>query len=104
MDGRQAVDGADGRRTVAIYDTTLRDGCQGSGVSLTTEDKLKIARALDRLGVAYIEGGWPASNPKDTEFFARVKDLDLRRAKMAAFGSTRRAGVAWSYPWYGPVS
>jgi 2-isopropylmalate synthase len=78
---------------VFIYDTTLRDGTQGEGVSLSVDDKLKIAKKLDQLGVHYIEGGWPGSNPKDMEFFQRAKELDLKHAKIAAFGSTRRFGV-----------
>ena len=77
---------------VDIYDTTLRDGSQLEGISLTVEDKLKIARQLDLLGVAYIEGGWPGANPKDEEFFARAREeLELTTSKMVAFGSTRRA-------------
>ena len=77
---------------VEIYDTTLRDGSQLEGISLTVEDKLKIARQLDLLGVTYIEGGWPGANPKDIEFFDRARsELDLRSAQMVAFGSTRRA-------------
>ncbi len=77
---------------VEIYDTTLRDGSQLEGISLTVEDKLKIARQLDRLGVTYIEGGWPGANPKDIEFFERARnELDLQNSKMVAFGSTRRA-------------
>ena len=77
---------------VDIYDTTLRDGSQLEGISLTVEDKLKIARQLDRLGVAYIEGGWPGANPKDIEFFQRAStELDLQQSTMVAFGSTRRA-------------
>ena len=77
---------------VEIYDTTLRDGSQLEGISLTVEDKLKIARQLDRLGVAYIEGGWPGANPKDIEFFERARnELELKNSKMVAFGSTRRA-------------
>ncbi|MGG2201217.1 MULTISPECIES: citramalate synthase [Paenibacillus] len=76
--------------TVKIFDTTLRDGTQGEGVSLSVEDKLKIAQRLDALGVTYIEGGWPGSNNKDIEFFIRVKDLKLKHAKVTAFGSTRR--------------
>ena len=77
---------------VEIYDTTLRDGSQLEGISLTVEDKIKIARQLDRLGVTYIEGGWPGANPKDIEFFARAKDeLELSTSTMVAFGSTRRA-------------
>jgi len=77
---------------VEIYDTTLRDGSQLEGISLTVEDKIKIAGQLDRLGVTYIEGGWPGANPKDIEFFTRAKsELELSTAKMVAFGSTRRA-------------
>jgi 2-isopropylmalate synthase len=76
-----------------VYDTTLRDGAQQEGLNLSVADKLNIARQLDLLGVGYIEGGWPGANPKDTEFFRRaVQELDLRHAKLAAFGSTRRAG------------
>jgi 2-isopropylmalate synthase len=78
---------------IVIYDTTLRDGCQGSGVSLTTEDKLKVARALDWLGVPYIEGGWPGSNPKDIAFFERARRERWEHARIVAFGSTRRAGA-----------
>ena len=78
-----------------VYDTTLRDGAQQEGLSLSVEDKLTIARHLDDLGVGFIEGGWPGANPKDTEFFRRAADeLDLRHASLAAFGATRRAGVA----------
>ena len=72
-----------------IYDTTLRDGTQGEGISLSCNDKLKIAQKLDDLGVHYIEGGWPGSNPKDAEFFARQHELHLKTAKITAFGSTR---------------
>ncbi|MDO8615959.1 MAG: citramalate synthase [Dehalococcoidia bacterium] len=79
-------------RRIELYDTTLRDGTQMEGISLSVEDKLKIARRLDELGVHYIEGGWPGSNPKDAEFFARAGELKLRNAQLAAFGSTRRAG------------
>ena len=79
--------------TLRLYDTTLRDGTQREGLSLSVEDKLKIARALDRLGVSYIEGGWPGSNPKDAEFFRRIREAPLERASIAAFGSTRRAGT-----------
>ncbi|HJV44901.1 MAG TPA: citramalate synthase [Bacillota bacterium] len=78
---------------VLIYDTTLRDGTQGEGISLSVEDKLKIAVRLDQFGVHYIEGGWPGSNPKDMEFFLRVKELKLNHAKITAFGSTRRQGI-----------
>lgn len=77
-------------RTIAIYDTTLRDGAQGEGISFSVEDKVKIARRLDAFGIDYIEGGWPGSNPKDIDFFARMKSVGLTHAKLAAFGSTRR--------------
>jgi 2-isopropylmalate synthase len=78
-----------------VYDTTLRDGAQQEGLNLSVADKLSIARQLDTLGVGYIEGGWPGANPKDTEFFRRARtDLDLKHAQLAAFGATRRAGVA----------
>lgn len=78
-----------------VYDTTLRDGAQQEGLNLSVADKLSIARHLDELGVGFIEGGWPGANPKDTEFFRRAREeLDLRNAKLAAFGATRRAGVA----------
>ena len=76
--------------TITLYDTTLRDGCQSEDVSLTLDDKLRIAPELDAFGVHYIEGGWPGSNPRDEEFFEAVKKLDLKQAKIAAFGSTRR--------------
>lgn len=77
---------------VDIYDTTLRDGSQLEGISLTVDDKLRIAEQLDRLGVAFIEGGWPGANPKDDEFFARAgSELQLSHSKLVAFGSTRRA-------------
>jgi 2-isopropylmalate synthase len=79
---------------VDVFDTTLRDGSQQEGLSLTVDDKLRVARQLDHLGVAYIEGGWPGANPKDEEFFARAPtELSLTTAKLVAFGSTRRAGV-----------
>jgi len=80
--------------SVVLYDTTLRDGTQREGISFSVEDKLKIARRLDRLGIAYIEGGWPGSNPKDMAFFERVSELDLEQAVITAFGSTRRADMA----------
>ena len=76
---------------VEVFDTTLRDGMQVEGVSATVEDKLRIAEQLDRLGVHYIEGGWPGANPKDIEFFTRARtELDLRASTLVAFGSTRR--------------
>lgn len=76
---------------IFTFDTTLRDGTQGESVSFSVEDKLLIAEKLDELGIDYIEGGWPGSNPKDKEFFARAKNLQLRHAKLTAFGSTRFA-------------
>ena len=75
---------------VAIYDTTLRDGTQREGISLSVADKLRVTELLDNLGVAYIEGGWPGSNPKDAAYFEEVKKLNLKSAKISAFGSTRR--------------
>jgi 2-isopropylmalate synthase len=75
---------------VELYDTTLRDGSQREGISLTVKDKISIARKIDELGVQYIEGGWPGSNPKDAEFFARAGELNLGNAKLVAFGSTCR--------------
>ncbi len=80
--------------SVDIFDTTLRDGSQQEGLSLTVDDKLRVAEQLDHLGVAYIEGGWPGANPKDEEFFARAPvELHLSTATLVAFGSTRRPGV-----------
>ena len=78
---------------IIIYDTTLRDGSQTEGVSYTVSDKVKITEKLDELGVHYIEGGWPGSNPKDKEFFALMKNCKLKNAVLAAFGSTRRANI-----------
>ncbi len=79
---------------VDIYDTTLRDGSQQEGLSLTVDDKLRVAEQLDHLGVAYIEGGWPGANPKDEEFFARApNELHLVTSTLVAFGSTRRPGA-----------
>jgi 2-isopropylmalate synthase len=78
-----------------IYDTTLRDGSQQEGISLTVSDKLRVAALLDDLGVAYIEGGWPGANQKDTEFFSRARsELTLRSSQLTAFGSTRRPGTS----------
>lgn len=79
---------------VSIYDTTLRDGTQREGLTLSCEDKLRIAAHLDQFGVAFIEGGWPGSNPKDVEFFERARDRAWKHAAITAFGSTRRAGIA----------
>ena len=75
---------------IKLFDTTLRDGTQGAGVSLSVDDKLKIAASLDRLGIHYIEGGWPGSNPKDELFFKEARRLRFKHARLTAFGSTRR--------------
>jgi len=83
-------------RRVQLYDTTLRDGCQAEDITFTLEDKLRITERLDALGLHYIEGGWPGSNPRDAEFFRAAKSLRLRHARLAAFGATRRAGVSAS--------
>src|ERR1700750_2387508 len=81
--------------TFDVYDTTLRDGAQQEGLNLSVADKLAIAPQIDGLGVGYIEGGWPGATPKDTEFFRRAREeLHLENATLAAFGATRRAGVA----------
>jgi 2-isopropylmalate synthase len=79
-------------RRIEIYDTTLRDGSQGEGVSFSLQDKLLIARRLDEMGVDYIEGGYPLSNPKDAEFFQRIQETPLKNARVCAFGMTRRKG------------
>lgn len=83
-------------RIISIYDTTLRDGAQTVGISLSIQDKLNIARILDSLKIDYIEGGWPGSNPKDEQFFSEVRTLGLKHSKIAAFGSTRRKGYKCS--------
>ena len=77
-------------KRIEIYDTTLRDGAQTEGISFSVEDKLRITEKLDELGVHYVEGGWPGSNPKDLEYFKKVKKLKLKTAKVVAFGSTHR--------------
>jgi 2-isopropylmalate synthase len=79
---------------VQLYDTTLRDGTQAEDIAFQVEDKLQIAKQLDELGIDYIEGGWPGSNPKDIDFFQAIKREKLRYSKITAFGSTRRAGIA----------
>src|SRR3990172_10279002 len=79
------------KHKIELYDPPLRDGTQMEGISLSVGDKLKIARKLDEVGVHYVEGGWPGSNPKDAEFFVRAQSLSLKRAIVTAFGSTRRA-------------
>ena len=81
-------------RTIEIYDTTLRDGSQGEGVTFSLEDKLAITRRLDEAGVDFIEGGYPLSNPKDAEYFQQARELTLERSRVAAFGMTRRRGLA----------
>ena len=78
--------------TVRLYDTTLRDGAQQERISFSVEDKLKIVQKLDELGIDLVEGGWPGSNPKDTEFFAKARNLNLSHSTLVAFGSTRHAG------------
>jgi 2-isopropylmalate synthase len=78
---------------VDLYDTTLRDGNQREGITLSCGDKLRIAHRLDAFGVPFIEAGWPGSNPKDAELFARARDESFRQATLCAFGSTRRAGL-----------
>jgi len=80
-------------RTIEIYDTTLRDGSQGEGVNFSLADKLAVARRLDRAGVDYIEGGYPLSNPKDTQFFDQARSLGLEHSRLVAFGMTRRRGM-----------
>ena len=77
-------------RKIAIYDTTLRDGAQTEDISFSVEDKLRISEKLDELGVHYIEGGWPGSNPRDIEYFKRASKLKLANSKIVAFGSTHR--------------
>ena len=81
------------KRRIEIYDTTLRDGTQGEGFNLSLEDKLMIAQRLDELGVDYIEGGFPLSNPKDAAFFREIREMPLKNAKVSAFGMTRRRGI-----------
>src|ERR1700761_8443256 len=83
-------------KRIALYDTTLRDGCQSEDVAFTLEDKLRVAEKLDELGIAYIEGDWPGSNPRDEEFFHALKKLHRKHARISAFGSTRRANIAAS--------
>src|SRR3989338_4892425 len=78
---------------VKLFDTTLRDGAQTEGISFSLEDKLKIAKLLDELGIHYIEGGWPGSSPKDIDFFKEVKNLKFKNARVAAFSSTRRPEI-----------
>ena len=80
-------------RSIEIYDTTLRDGSQGEGVNFSLEDKLAITQRLDAAGIDFIEGGYPLSNPKDSQYFARVRGLKLSHSRVVAFGMTRRRGM-----------
>src|SRR5258708_32703417 len=77
---------------VQLYDTTLRDGSQMEGISLSVEDKIRITRKLDELGLEWIEGGFPGSNPKDAEYFRRLRTTPLKNARVSAFGGTRKPG------------
>jgi len=79
---------------VEVFDTTLRDGTQREGLSLSAQEKLRVAERLDTLGVHFIEGGWPGSNPKDAEFFSRARDHQFVKSQLVAFGSTRRPNIA----------
>jgi 2-isopropylmalate synthase len=80
--------------SVKIYDTTLRDGSQAEDIAFSVEDKIRIARKLDELGIHYVEGGWPGSNPRDVQFFQEIRSVPLSQAKVVAFGSTCRAGIS----------
>lgn len=82
-------------RKIILYDTTLRDGAQSVGISFSLQDKVRIARELDRLGIEYIEGGWPGSNPKDDLFFSEIQKYELKNSRIAAFGSTKRHNLAY---------
>jgi 2-isopropylmalate synthase len=96
--------GSTDTQTIWLYDTTLRDGAQREGLSLSLEDKLRIARQLDRLGIPFIEGGWPGANPKDVQFFWQLKEEPLTQAEVVAFCATRRPGkVAAEDPMLQPV-
>jgi 2-isopropylmalate synthase len=76
---------------IFTFDTTLRDGTQGEAISFSADDKILVVQKLDELGIDYIEGGWPGSNPKDKDFFARARDLQLKHSRLVAFGATRFA-------------
>src|ERR1700736_3571614 len=78
---------------IKLFDTTLRDGSQAEGISFSPHDKLMIAQELDRLGVQYIEGGWPGSNPKDILFFREARKIRFKHARLTAFGATRRKNI-----------
>jgi 2-isopropylmalate synthase len=86
-------------KPVTIYDTTLRDGTQGTGISFSILDKIRVAQKLDSFGVDFIEGGWPGSNPRDAAFFAEAAKLTWKNARIAAFGSTRHGVVVYHVPW-----
>jgi 2-isopropylmalate synthase len=93
-----------GRDSLYLYDTTLRDGAQQAGISLSVADKLKITQLLDQLGIPFIEGGWPGANPKDAQFFERLKAEPLQQAEIVAFCATRRPGtLAAEEPFYQPI-
>ncbi|PQP34144.1 citramalate synthase, partial [Desulfobacteraceae bacterium SEEP-SAG9] len=79
--------------SILLYDTTLRDGTQGENINFSAHEKIKIAEWLDDLGIHYIEGGWPGSNPRDMQFFDLAKNTKLKNARLTAFGSTRKPGV-----------
>ena len=81
-------------KLIRIYDTTLRDGCQAEGMSLSVADKLEVAQRLDVLGVHYIEGGFAGATPKDEQFFRQARSLKLQSARLAAFGATRRKKIS----------
>ena len=76
-------------KSIKIYDTTLRDGSQAENIAFTVEDKVRITHKLDEAGIHYVEGGWPGSNPKDVDFFKRIKQSVFKNTRIAAFGSTR---------------
>jgi 2-isopropylmalate synthase len=80
-------------RKIEIYDTTLRDGAQSEDVAFSLEDKLRILYKLDEFGIHFIEGGWPGANPKDSDFFKKARDVNLKNSKLVAFGSTHRASL-----------
>ena len=75
--------------TIQIYDTTLRDGTQAENFNLSVDDKVRITRQLDKLGIDFVEGGWPGSNPQSVEYFHKIRDISLSHTRVAAFGSTR---------------
>jgi 2-isopropylmalate synthase len=80
-------------KKIVVYDTTLRDGAQGEKINFSAEDKVRIAQKLDDVGIHYVEGGWPGSNPTDTQFFDLAKKIPFKQARLAAFGSTRKPNI-----------